>query len=240
MGTVRINLVSNPRNLSTALMYAFAERSDTRVVDEPFYGHYLLTAGHAHPGREEIIGAMENDLDKIKSQLTQPGPDRDILFIKNMAKHLDSVDQSFWEPFRNVFYIRDPKQLISSFAEVVHLPTMEELGFALQLSLFQHLAANGNNPIVLDSGELLKDPAAVLQKLCAALRIPWDTSMLSWPAGPRPEDGVWAKYWYRGVHQSTHFAPRKTSTRPLPPRCTELYEQCQPYYEALFRHSITA
>ena len=39
--TVRVALWSGPRNISTALMYAFAQRADTTVVDEPLYAHYL-------------------------------------------------------------------------------------------------------------------------------------------------------------------------------------------------------
>ena len=49
-----INLISGPRNLSTALMYSFSRRPDTKVVDEPFYAHYLSTTGIDHPGREAV------------------------------------------------------------------------------------------------------------------------------------------------------------------------------------------
>ena len=50
---------SGPRNVSTALMYAFAQRSDTRVIDEPLYGHYLRVSDAAHPGANEVMAAME-------------------------------------------------------------------------------------------------------------------------------------------------------------------------------------
>ncbi|NCW57866.1 MAG: HAD family hydrolase, partial [Gammaproteobacteria bacterium] len=45
MGVTRIAMWSGPRNLSTALMRSFGNRSDTVVVDEPFYAHYLLATG---------------------------------------------------------------------------------------------------------------------------------------------------------------------------------------------------
>ena len=60
-----INLISGPRNLSTALMYSFSRRPDTKVVDEPFYAHYLSTTGIDHPGREETLSYMSSDIDKI-------------------------------------------------------------------------------------------------------------------------------------------------------------------------------
>ena len=49
----RICLWSCPRNVSTALMYSFAQRRDTKVFDEPLYAHYLSESKANHPGREE-------------------------------------------------------------------------------------------------------------------------------------------------------------------------------------------
>ncbi|MGK7368639.1 MAG: hypothetical protein ACNS64_00385, partial [Candidatus Halalkalibacterium sp. M3_1C_030] len=57
MSIQRINLCSGPRNISTALMYSFAQRSDTKVIDEPFYAYYLRKTGKKHPGREEVLKA---------------------------------------------------------------------------------------------------------------------------------------------------------------------------------------
>ena len=48
----RIAMWSGPRNLSTALMYAFAARGDCAVWDEPFYAAYLAATGIDHPMRE--------------------------------------------------------------------------------------------------------------------------------------------------------------------------------------------
>ena len=52
---IRINLISGPRNISTALMYSFAQRTDTVVLDEPFYAFYLHKSGIHHPGKEEVF-----------------------------------------------------------------------------------------------------------------------------------------------------------------------------------------
>ena len=53
----KIMLWSSPRNISTALMYSFAQRSDTKVLDEPFYAYYLTNVNTKvdHPGKREII-----------------------------------------------------------------------------------------------------------------------------------------------------------------------------------------
>ena len=60
-----INLISGPRNLSTALMYSFSQRPDTKVIDEPFYAHYLSTTGIDHPGRSATLRSMSTDINKV-------------------------------------------------------------------------------------------------------------------------------------------------------------------------------
>ena len=59
--TQPICLWSGPRNVSTALMYSFAQRDDIRVVDEPLYGHYLRVSGAPHPDSEGVMAAMNCD-----------------------------------------------------------------------------------------------------------------------------------------------------------------------------------
>lgn len=234
-----INLISNPRNISTAMMYSFAQRKDTLVVDEPFYAYYLRISPVLHPGREEVLAAMEQNPDKILEDIVQKATLKAVLFIKNMAHHLIEMDLDFLFQYKNLFLIRNPKQLIASLAQNYERPVMSDIGLQKQYELFHFLTEkNGIAPIVLDSGELLKDPPTMLKKLCLALAIPFDEQMLTWEAGARPEDGVWAKYWYKNVHHSTGFSPQKTSTRPLPENCQALYEASLPYYAFLYEKSL--
>jgi hypothetical protein len=58
--------------------------------------------------------------------------------------------------------------------------------------------------------------------------------MLSWPAGPRPTDGVWARYWYDSVWRSTGFGPyRESVAAELPAELEPLAARCQPFYDEL-------
>ena len=67
--TKPICLWSGPRNVSTALMYSFAQLSSVRVIDEPLYGHYLRVSGADHPGREDVMDAMECDGNAVMNDL---------------------------------------------------------------------------------------------------------------------------------------------------------------------------
>ena len=60
--------------------------------------------------------------------------------------------------------------------------------------------------------------------------MPFTTAMLSWPAGPRDSDGVWAPYWYDSVRWSTGFVPVAPLPEPraLPPELEPLAARCQP------------
>ena len=117
---------------------------------------------------------------------------------------------------------------------------MPDIGIQKQWELFNHLTENNLSCIVLDSNEILKSPINVLQQLCDALQIPFTEKMLHWPAGPKSYDGIWAKYWYDNVHQSTGFEKQKTSERELPQNLESLYEESKVYYEHLSPHSIKA
>jgi hypothetical protein len=55
--------------------------------------------------------------------------------------------------------------------------------------------------------------------------------MLQWPAGSRPEDGPWAKYWYKAVHASTGFSPYVEKEVKLDGELAELEAASRPYYE---------
>ncbi|MEP1094762.1 MAG: sulfotransferase family protein [Cyclobacteriaceae bacterium] len=229
-----VNLISGPRNISTALMYSFAQRSDTKVLDEPFYGHYLQKIDVDHPGKEETIQSQHSDPADVIGMIEEYQNHFDVVFVKNMAHHHEVLDLEYLKEYNNVFLIRDPKQLIASFAQVIEQPTMQDIGLKLEAEMLDYVIENTEgNPVVLDSNIILADPQAGLESLCKSLGIPFEDSMLSWKEGPIPEDGTWAKYWYKNVHNSTGFMKQKTSERALPQNCMALYENAVPYYEKL-------
>ena len=87
--------------------------------------------------------------------------------------------------------------------------------------------------VVLDGKNVLLNPEKVLSELCDKIEIPFDKSMLSWKAGARSEDGVWAKHWYHNVHKSTGFGKYKPKDVVFPERLKPLLSECQPLYEKL-------
>jgi len=239
--TVRINSWSGPRNLSTALMRSFAQRSDTRVVDEPLYGHYLAITGAPHPGRDELVEVLETDATRVVNDLILGPCDNDVLFLKQMVHHLTpDLDLAFLDECTNVFLIRDPAEVIASLVKQLPEPGMRDVGLARQVELFRDLRSRGQEPPVVDSRLLLHDPGGVLSALCVRIGLDWDAGMLSWPAGPQPEDGPWSRYWYDNVHRSTGFEPYRPGARAVPEHCQDLLEECRALYDEMLPNAIGA
>lgn len=220
-------------------MYSFAQRSDTVVMDEPFYGHYLYHHDIEHPGKKEILNALPLSLKGVLESIDIESGKSPHIFIKNMGHHLLDMDVSFLNNWTNIFLIRDPKQLIASFAQVIQYPTIQDIGLKRQAELFDILKQNsGSTPIVIDSNKVLANPENLLKKLCHKIGIPFDKEMLSWNPGEEIVDVPWAKYWYKNVQSSSGFSKQKTSDRPLPEHCKPLYQEALPYYNRLIANAL--
>lgn len=236
--TVRIQCWSGPRNISTALMYSWRQRPDTTVVDEPFYAYYLSLDDRGHPGVTDVIASQSTDADEvIRNVILGPCP-TPVLYVKQMAHHLRGVDRSHLAETENILLIRHPHDMLASLS--VQLPDCDlaDTGLSEAVDLLDAILEQGGTPFVIDSRRLLEDPARVLEAVCDHVGLEFDPVVLSWPAGPKPEDGVWAKYWYDRLHESTGFAPHVPSKRTLPDSLRPVLDQAMPLYERLLTHAV--
>lgn len=233
-----INLWSGPRNISTAMMYAFSQRKDVRVFDEPLYAHYLRVTGLNHPGREEVLAAQNNDGDAVMDNFLFDNFTRPVLFLKQMTHHLVDIDLRFLEQSKNIILIRDPKKVLHSYGKVIEQPTLEDIGIKQSFELFEYLQKLQLHNIVVDADTILKNPEAALKTICVSCDIPFLPVMLSWAPGPKKADGVWAKYWYENVHASSGFQEYQEEEIHLLSNLQKVYETAVPFYEKLKKHAI--
>lgn len=233
---IRIAMWSGPRNISTAMMRAWENRADCAVWDEPFYGNYLQVTGITHPHAAEIMAQTECDWRKVAAACSgaQVPGGTNIHYQKHMTKHmLGHIDLGWFKDLRHAFLIRSPAEVLASYHDKLEFPTADDVGFARQAELFDRVCdASGQSPPVIDARDVLENPEGILRALCAALDVPFDAAMLSWPAGKRDSDGAWAPYWYQNVEKSTGFASPGPA-RPLAPSLSPLATACQPHYERL-------
>jgi len=232
---------SGPRNISTAMMRSWGNRPDTHVCDEPLYAHYLVHTRLPHPGADEVIRHHETDWHKVVAWLTGPIPGgKTIFYQKHMAHHLlPRIDRGWLDDLDHVFLIRDPAAVLNSLVEFLPAPTLEDTGLPQQAEIFEReRKRTGRIPPVIDARDVAAHPERSLRLLCEALDVEFTPAMLSWPAGPRDTDGVWARHWYAKVLRTTGFAPPRPETRPLAAAVKGLEARCLGYYEQLAAHRL--
>jgi hypothetical protein len=223
------------------MMRAWGKRPDTFVIDEPFYAFYLKATGKEHPGANEVIVSGETDWRNVVQSLIGPVPgDKRIFYQKQMTHHLlPTVDRQWIAAMMNCFLIRDPREVMVSYTKKKANPTLEDLGFVQQADIFDWVRARSRAmPPVIDARDVLENPPKILRLLCDAVGAEFNESMLSWPAGLRETDGIWAKHWYGEVARSTSFQAYRAKTDQVPGRLREIHERCRECYERLYQYRL--
>jgi hypothetical protein len=227
---MKIAMWSGPRNLSTAMMYAFAARGDCAVRDEPFYAPYLAATGMDHPLSATVLAAHDSDAASVARHCAGPVPDsKKLLYMKHMPHHmLPGFPLDWAADCVNAHLIRHPARVIASYVEKRAEVTLHDIGFQQQFAIWQRFPGP-----VLDGGDIRANPLGMLQKLCAELGIPFVSGMLHWPAGPKPYDGAWGPHWYNAVHRSTGFADPEGDLPAVAAQHQPLLDAALPIYEAM-------
>ena len=215
-------------------MYSFAQRPDTTVFDEPLYAYYLTKtrAKEYHPDADLVMNQMECSGEEVIKQMLKENTS-DVVFFKNMTHHLHQLDRAFMSHGFNVILTRDPKEMLPSFHKVIKNPAMKDVGYDAHVELMEYFENNSIPFIILDSKEILLDPEKALKKICAKANIPFYSDMLHWIPGKRPEDGLWAKHWYKNIHHSSGFNQYTPKTALFPEELNDLLNECETYYKLL-------
>ena len=230
---IRVAMWSGPRNISTAMMRSWENRSDTFVIDEPFYAHYLSRNNIEHPGRDEVLSNGEIDSAKVSHGLVNDISDsHKIYYQKHMTHHLlDSVNRDWIEKVINCFLIRNPKDMIISYSKIHSEITSDLLGLEQQKEIFDYVRQlTGKTPPIIDSKDVLINPEYILSKFCEIIGVNFSNEMLNWPKGTRDTDGVWGKYWYDGVINSTGFNQYVSKNQEVPDKYKAIYEDSLKLY----------
>jgi hypothetical protein len=191
----------------------------------------------------EVIADMDCDWDSVARTMSGAVPHgRPIWYQKHMAHHMEGdLGIEALPDHVHAFLIRDPRRVVASYAAKRTQVRPEHLGLFRQRAYFDRVADRlGHAPPVVDSADILRDPAGVLARLCAALGIPWDPAMLSWAPGRRDTDGIWASHWYNAVEASTGFGPAEGPLPQLDAKGSAVAEACAADYAYLAGFALNA
>ena len=237
---MNIFMWSGPRNISTALMRSFENRTDTYVWDEPFYAYYLYKTKNNHPLKEEIINKYPYNEKEIIDKISLPPPkNKYIHYQKHMTHHiLEETSLDWLSKGINCFLIRDPAEVINSYIKKNKLKSALDLGFPNQLKLFEKVKFLNKKLIVINSNDLLINPKKILTKLCLKINIPFEKNMLHWSKGLRETDGIWSSIWYDKVIKSTGFNNYYKQKIIIPKRFLKIYKECLLIYNIMSKYKI--
>ena len=219
-------------------MYAWRQRADTTVYDEPFYAHYLSLTARDHPMFDEVVAAQSTDVSEVIDEVILGPIDTPVYFMKQMAHHLHGVPRGWLHRTENILLTRDPRDMLRSLS--VQLPDcgLADTGLVEQVELLDAVLNDGGSPVVIDSASCSKILPAFLHESANDSASSSTRAMLSWPAGTKPEDGVWAPAWYASVHTSTGFSPYRPSSHPTPDRLGPILDEALPLYERLLEFAL--
>lgn len=221
------------------MMRSWENRPDTTVIDEPLYAHYLKVTGIDHPMADSVMQTQSTDLQKVVADLIAKRDTPSIYYQKHISTHLLADMELDWcLQLTNCMLIRQPERMVASYAKKRTDINARDFGYTEQLHLFEYLSERGQQPLVVDTDRLLKDPAAQLELWCSKLDIAFLPEMLSWPAGKRDSDGVWGAHWYDAVEKSTGFAPYQPIKNDLPEPLQRIADACRPAYTTLLQYAL--
>ncbi|XP_014670149.1 PREDICTED: uncharacterized protein LOC106811124 [Priapulus caudatus] len=251
-----------PRSLSTALLRSIMTSDDIEVKFEPFVSPYYFgeeRISRRYDEDEEVVG------DPSKKQSTFVGVKNFLegemnetskaVFVKDMAYAVvqrGDYDELLPEGYVHTFQIRHPARAIASMhkasTDIAHTGwdhfDESEVGYKELSMLFDHVTKElGQEAIVIDSEDLVRNPESILQQYCKLTGLTYVDTMLDWSDCPVDESvfGAWLP-WVTGVLKSTRFHPpsgrKDFDVASLPEPIQACIEDCMPYYNNLHAKRI--
>ena len=196
-----------PRSRSTAFFRYMLEHGGLVALHEPLDN----IADH---GSTEVNRRPVPDPAELIATLRGLAGTATVFFKETTDRrhHAVLADPQFLSEVTHTFLIRAPAEVAAScYALQGPRLTRSEIGLEHAYDLYQAIiAAGGARPIVVDSGDLIADPATTVSVYCAAVGIRFSRSALNWAAGDRDEWRQSAR-WHVRVSESTGFTPSAAS-----------------------------
>lgn len=239
-----LTLWATPRSTSTAFEWMMRQRGDFRCFHEPFNELYYYGEDRRSNRDAGVAAKPGHDYAGVWANLVSQSAEAN-LFLKDFAYSIEHfLDQTILKRMTHSFLVRDPYKVIQGLAR--HWPdcSFTEVGLKSLARLFDRVAErDGNAPPVMDSADLLRDPAATTRAYCAAVGIEFMPAALEWEPGERSEVSWYGEGtgpWHDSLRQSAGIEPQKTNYPPLEddPRLMDLYQRSLPYYEHLLAHKL--
>src|SRR4051812_19573686 len=231
-------LWSAPRSRSTAFLRMMIERGDFEVLHEPF-------SSRTDFGATEVDGVAVHDERELIGAIQALSRRRPVFFKDTTDFRYPAVlaDQEFLTGAVHTFLLRDPAETIASHHAMDPAVGRDAIGIERLAELFDAvLRLSGRTPVVLDSADLVRDPAAAVRAYCEAVGVPFKPEALRWSPG---HHSSWRRTtgWHEQVAHTSGFSsgPKPAADRPdglADPRLRGYLEHHRPFYQHLKAHAL--
>ena len=234
-----------PRSTSTAFEWMMRQRGDLTCLHEPFGEAWYQGEAPLWPrlGDDSVKtpGLTLESVWESMMALAKNGP----VFTKDFPLYIDHMwNDEMLSCFTHSFLIRNPAMTITSMYDKWPDFHEKEVGFAEQRQLFDLIfEKTGKAPAVIDSDDLLADPAKIVKKWCEAVEIDFIEAALSWEPGARDEVSWWdGGSFHANLRNSDGLKPQpRKQYVPIdqtPERVQEVYHKVLPHYEHMRQYRI--
>ncbi|KAK7501271.1 hypothetical protein BaRGS_00007396 [Batillaria attramentaria] len=233
-----------------------------KVIFEPYgYAYYL------GPERTSMRYPERHDPERTfavsKKILEMPYEDKELVFVKDMARALTGRISEDWIPkgYTHTFIIRHPSLAIRSWIKATRAETFGVKGydepfrlwFQAQVELSRLLKKLGHKIVVMDADDLSDKPENVLKAYCREVGLEYKDSMLDWKPLSDSEFqevfGEWDPIWFENLRSSkticrpscspvTRSAAgdrnENNSSTDHEDRLQKIIEECLPYFEEMY------
>ncbi len=235
-------LWATPRSTSTAFEWMMRTRGDFVCLHEPFAPAYYSgddrrttrpDENPTDPGRTYASTWREIKAARASGRV----------FSKDFPNYIMHIaDGDFLDQFQHTFLIRDPAKVLASMYNQWDDFTMDEAAFEDLHRMFDLVAQRYDEiPPVIDSDDLLADPAAMVRSYCEAVGIEFIPASLEWEQGKRDEVRWYGGPWHDSLQSSTGLQRQSTEYRARIEDVEflqKMYALCKPHYDALAAHKL--
>lgn len=207
------------------------ERSDLLALHEPLEGLVYI-------GPLEVAGRWFESAASLLDWLVDD-VEHDVFVKETLSPAVVELVGShprFLAEASHTFLIRQPAEIAASFLALEGDLRIHETGIEVLHDLFETVRrAGGHEPVVLDSDDLVAQPALAMRAYCDAVGLPFIAEALTWEPGVRPE---WERTtrWHEDASASSGFArPTEPDRHGLAahPDVVRFVERHQPFYDRL-------
>lgn len=228
-------LWSAPRSRSTVFFRTMVERPDLLALHEPF-------CNIANDSSTQVADRVVNSTDALTDALIELSAQQTVFFKDTTDCVYDSIfgRQDFLKSGRHAFLLRNPREIIPSYAAIKPDMALHEVGIEYLHRIYQAVLVAGGDPVVLDSDDFVDHPEPTVRQYCAAVELPFRADALQWQPGERPE---WSQsaVWHADVSSSSTVQRRERTydrTVDNDPLLRSFYEHHLPFYEYLWERRL--